>query len=74
MDHLGFMDSVIIMAVIVTIFTLLPFCGSLYCGVNSRRRIQLDGDESFLLRIVFVALYAVMYYLVNEEFVQCHEN
>ena len=39
MDHLGFMDSIIVMSIIVTIVTLLPFCGSLFCGVNSRSRI-----------------------------------
>ena len=74
LDHLGFMEYIIVLSVIITLTVAIPFT-ILCCG--SRGSFTGSNHASawpYIARALFVGTFLVMLHLINEERVQCKNN
>lgn len=69
LDHLGFMNYVIALAVIVAALVIIPFVAT--CCTSSRNGYLCSKLEPFIARIVILAAFVGMLLMVKKEGEQC---
>ena len=72
LDHLGFMNYVIALAVIVALLVILPFIVT--CCQRGTNDYLFSPIELFITRALFAGAFIGMLLMINEEREQCRDN
>ena len=74
LDHLGFMNYIIVLSVIITLLVVIPFIATCCKSGRGGANYLISSYEPYIARVIFVTIFASMLYIVNEERSQCHDN
>ena len=74
LDHLGFMNYIIVLSIIITILVMIPFIATCCKSGRGGGNYLFSSYEPYIARAIFIVIFACMLYIVNEERVQCRDN
>ena len=74
LDHLGFMNYIIVLSVIITILVVIPFLATCCKSGRGGGNYLFSSYEPYIARAIFVVIFASMLYIVNEERGQSRDN
>ena len=73
LEHLGFIDYVMVLSVVIVLFMLLPFL-VICCDCTGSKAWIFTELEPFMTRILFAGMFIAMLEVIDIEREQCIEN